>query len=411
MRFGTQVVKFTFQGIPMVGNMDNGYVIGLTDDGYKVCQKMFKTEITEHEIRAVDDRLFFHLECGGFFSDKFSCPYPTVAYFHITQECNLHCVGCYSYDSKRNSSTNASFEKIARALDQLASCGIKRLVISGGEPFLRKDLPAILKHAKTICKIEHIDVLTNGTVVSSKQLESVASFVDRISVSFDGYSEGSISHIRGEQRFEKLTETINMIKEAGIHAHLLPTIHAKNYMDIQEYCKLASELDVTLSFSLFSAPPGEEAVRSLIPTEKELERIAEQIIRIDSNQNSAFQDIPVNKNLAVRTCCGAARGEISVAYDGSVYPCHMLHDNQFFMGSLFDDGFQDVLSGSVRKEFITLNAASFKGCTDCEVRFLCGGGCRARSFYTSGSVYDKDPYCTLIKEFYKALFQQILTKN
>ena len=38
MRFSDQVVAFDFAGIPMVGNMNTGYAIGLTAEGAAACE-------------------------------------------------------------------------------------------------------------------------------------------------------------------------------------------------------------------------------------------------------------------------------------------------------------------------------------------------------------------------------------
>ncbi len=50
-----------------------------------------------------------------------------------------------------------------RALDELAAAGLATLIISGGEPFLRDDLPDIVAYAKRTCGIKSVTVLSNGT--------------------------------------------------------------------------------------------------------------------------------------------------------------------------------------------------------------------------------------------------------
>ena len=411
MRFNRQVVEFSYKGIPMVGNTGNGYVIGLTQDGLGICHKMFDSDMAEDDIRAVDENLLIHLEKGGFFTEKPSRQPITTAYLHVTQNCNLSCIGCYSYDSRRNDSEDPSFEKITQAISQLSAHGIKRLVISGGEPFLREDLPAIVKYAKETCEIGCVDVITNGTVVDSEQLKLIAPFISRICVSFDGYSENSAAYIRKEQRFSQLVETVKNIQRAGIHAHLTPTIHAKNYKDIKEYFELSKQLNTTITFSLFSAPYDQEATYCLIPSVQDLENIAGIIAYTSDELASLFQDMPTSKNLTVKTSCGAAQGIISISYDGKVYPCHMLHDDRFLMGSIFDDCLDKTLDGDVCREMADINIESIAACSNCEVRFFCGGGCRARSFYLNGGVYGRDPYCNLMKTFYDLSFRKMLATN
>ena len=70
MRFRDQVVAFDFAGIPMVGNMNTGYAIGLTAEGADVCERLLREEVAETEVAAVDAALLEHLVRGGFFSDE-----------------------------------------------------------------------------------------------------------------------------------------------------------------------------------------------------------------------------------------------------------------------------------------------------------------------------------------------------
>jgi len=411
MRFSRHVVEFSYLGTPIIGNTYNGHFIGLTQKGFCICQKMFSSEVAEHEIKSVDENLFAQLNKGEFFAGHAFKQTITTAYLHVTNQCNLHCAGCYSYDVKRNKAENLSIEKLALAIDQLSILGIKRLIISGGEPFLREDLPEIIRYAKEKCSIDYVDVLTNGTLINHEQIKRIAPFVNRICVSFDGYSENAVAYIRKKQRFSELVLAINKIKEAGISAHLIPTIHAKNFTDIEKYFDLSTQLDVTLTFSLLSTRHDNEMINNLIPTDQDLEDIARILIDITCDKRMVFQDTPINNNLITKSFCGVAQGIVSISSDGKIYPCHMLHDDQFLMGSVFDECLDEEFGGEIRKELSTLSVESFEGCSSCEIRYFCGGGCRARSYYESGGVYGKDPYCKLMKRFYDNKLHQMLAMN
>lgn len=409
MRFGRQVVELEYLDVPMIGNLSNGSVVGLTHEGHAVCSKMFVSEVSAEQLDAVDNRLLPHLEQSGFFVDEPLPQQPTTAYLHVTQNCNLSCVGCYSLDNERNVARDATFEALAQTLDQLASHGVKRLIVSGGEPFLRADLPQILEYAKSVCAFEHLDVLTNGTRLTPEVLTCIAPFVDRISVSFDGPTEKSAALVRKEQRFAELIESIEMIKAAGINAHLLPTLHAKNIEDIEQYFELAESRAVTMNFSLLSVPAGNVEAQKLVPSERDLARISEVIALTSPERAPAFAGIPLVAQIAVRPTCGAGRGMLSVSHDGKVYPCHMLHDDQFLLGSLLDDDLDSILLSKTREECTDLYIDTLDECPECALRYFCGGGCRARAYYTSGSLYAKDPYCTLMKSFYDYSLRRLLT--
>ena len=204
MKFHSEVVLFDFEGIPLIGNYDTGYVIGLTNEGLGGCKQALMSDVAKEEFDSVDPFLFKYLNLGKYF-DRVTKNENLLesAYLHVTQRCNLSCRGCYSDNSQRNNIPDAPLEDIKKALNNLSTCGLKNLIISGGEPFLRKDLPEIIRYAKEECCISSIAVLTNGTVVDDSALRQMREYVDKISVSFDGYSTACPAYIRRTQRFSE----------------------------------------------------------------------------------------------------------------------------------------------------------------------------------------------------------------
>lgn len=63
-----------------------------------------------------------------------------TAYYHVTNYCNLHCLGCYSDSIARNKKRDLSTESMLKILNELKTVGVQNLVISGGEPLIRKDV-------------------------------------------------------------------------------------------------------------------------------------------------------------------------------------------------------------------------------------------------------------------------------
>jgi MoaA/NifB/PqqE/SkfB family radical SAM enzyme len=55
--------------------------------------------------------------------------------------------------------------------------------------------------------------------------------------------------------------------------------------------------------------------------------------------------------------------------------------------------------------------AELGACADCDIRYLCGGGCRARAYFATGDVEARDPYCSLVRTFYRLLFEAMLARN
>lgn len=222
-----------------------------------------------------------------------------------------------------------------------------------------------------------------------------------IAVSFDGFSADCPAYIREEQRFDQLANTIRMIQEAGIQAHITPTIHAKNYADLQEYVNLAQSLGATMNYSLLSCDYSDEVARDLLPGEAELEGIADLLLAMGGMPSPSGSSQRVN--ISVSTSCGAGSKELSIAADGTVYPCHMLHRPEWALGNIFEQPLSEILQSKQVKQLSEVTIDSIQDCTDCEHKYLCGAGCRARSFYRYGDVNHKDAYCTMMKSYYDKL--------
>jgi radical SAM protein with 4Fe4S-binding SPASM domain len=407
IKFSDQIIMFKFASTPLVGNLNNGYSIGLTSEGSELCKRLFDEDVAETEIASVDESLLRHLQLGDFFGRTGTNPAPRSAYLHVTQRCNLSCVGCYSLDSGRNTLPDPTHEQLTRAISELAKVGVKSLVISGGEPFLREDLPDLLAYARTIGGIETINIATNGTKVSKGSLERLAPYVSRISVSFDGASALSTAHIRGEQRFDALIASIRLIQEAGIPAQITPTIHAGNTDEMGQYLALSKELGALLSYSLFSGSYADPQVERLLPHEDKLRELGEATFHQSCDALTAVNDSPLAVNLSVARKCGAGKETLSVAADGTLYPCHMLHRDEFRLGNLFCDDITSLRFNEIPCLDKIREQPLDSNCSACEYKWFCRGGCKARSYLTYGEFSAKDPYCAMFTAFYSAFAQYL----
>ena len=137
MRFTEEVVLFDFAGIPMVGCLDTGYAIGLTERGAAVCSRMLEEDVPEDDVTAVDPALLEHLARGGFFQRVVAEPRVLSAYLHVTQRCNLACAGCYSLDEHRNRLADAPLADMKCAVEGLAAAGLSQLIISASRSYAR----------------------------------------------------------------------------------------------------------------------------------------------------------------------------------------------------------------------------------------------------------------------------------
>ena len=160
---GNNVKTFKVKGITIIANRNNGMVIGLDREGEEVVDLLKSNLIEISSLSDNQKELYKVLEENDFLK---SC-YKEIkgidsVYLHVNSACNLHCLGCYSYVENRNTRNELSFDEWKCVIDDLSLLGVKNIVISGGEPFLRKDLREICKYIKETVN-GSLEVISNGT--------------------------------------------------------------------------------------------------------------------------------------------------------------------------------------------------------------------------------------------------------
>src|SRR3954447_19769433 len=128
-------------------------------------------------------------------------------WFQITGTlCNLTCRHCFISCSPHNYSFGfLDLDTVRRCLDESVQFGVKEYYFTGGEPFLHKDMTAILE---LTLQYGPATVLTNGTVFKDEWLERLARaeaaspYSLEFRVSLDGYDAATNDPIRGDGTFD-----------------------------------------------------------------------------------------------------------------------------------------------------------------------------------------------------------------
>lgn len=397
------------KGIYILCNAENRAVIGLDELGYKLWQKIISNE-NIFPIDKMEQELLESLLELDFISDtsydisRHNAINIISAYLHVTNYCNLHCLGCYSLDNNRNCAKDPSIENLKKAAYELGKAGVKNIVISGGEPFIRHDLIELLTYIKSeLPNIHHLSVITNGT----KEVDyfKFNGLIDEITVSVDGYSVSQPTFIRDEGIFNKIINTIKLIKQNGIEVSILPTLHSKNYDVIEKYVDLSKQLGVSINFSILSVCET-SVLGDFILNDSELEVLANNMMEFEL----PVHDTPIGFELEAGIGCGAGGTVISIAANGNVYPCHMLHYDEFRIGNIFNCTIDDMFfNNGVVERFTSNTVDHIKDCQACSYKYFCGGGCRARSYYKYGDINHKDSYCKLSNQFFDLSIDKLLS--
>lgn len=169
----------------------------------------------------------------------------------VTDRCNLRCFYCMpeegiDYLPKKNLLT---YEEMERMLQVLASMGIRKVRITGGEPFLRKDLVAFLWRVKAIRGIEEIHITTNGVLTAPYIAELKAMGIKSINLSLDTLDRERFFKITRRDELNRVMETFHYLLQANIPVKINAVImEGQNTQDIIPLAQLTQQYPVSVRF-------------------------------------------------------------------------------------------------------------------------------------------------------------------
>ena len=139
----------------------------------------------------------------------------------VTDKCNFRCTYCMPAEGLEwlGRAEILTFEEIARLVRVLASLGVDEVRLTGGEPLVRRDLPALVEMLAAISGVRDLSLTTNGVLLDRLAGPLVAAGLKRINVSLD-----SLSHVRFAEltRRDALDAVLRGLEEAERYPELRP---------------------------------------------------------------------------------------------------------------------------------------------------------------------------------------------
>jgi len=198
---------------------------------------------------------------------------PTYAYIAITSLCNSQCKYCDMWKNKGENEPTTEEWKII--INDLAEIGVVTLTLSGGEPFIRKELFELAFHAKS-CDIFTM-VVTNMSLFKKNHIKPIAENFDFFGVSIDTTRPEVYKEIRGIDCLERIKQNIHKLMDglgklkAQTEVCAMVTISNKNAYEIHEIIHMVfDELKMdTITFNLID-PNGGSNAKEFIPTHEQI---------------------------------------------------------------------------------------------------------------------------------------------
>ena len=144
-----------------------------------------------------------------YFRTSVKYPY-RKALLQITEQCNLHCAHCFVSSTEVGNSF--SYDEIERMISQFNRLNIITVTITGGEPFMHKEIVEIVK----LFRHHNIQVslCSNGTLITEENARQLATIGNvKINISLDGFDAETHGKFRGDKNsFEKTRETVKLLR-------------------------------------------------------------------------------------------------------------------------------------------------------------------------------------------------------
>ncbi|MFH1833767.1 MAG: mycofactocin radical SAM maturase [bacterium] len=319
---------------------------------------------------------------------------PVNVTWEITEECNLRCSHCLSAELRAQRHGELHLGDCRALIDELARMEVFQVNFGGGEPFLRRDLLDILRHAHslgiTTC------VSTNGTVLDDTLIDGLLRMAPvYLQVSLDGAHAETNDAIRGRGTFARILAGIELLSERGYPDLSLNMVVTRlNMGEIADFDRLARRYGAKTRLSRFR--PSGAGCNSW----EDYRLTRDQLVELSAflgdhpeilTGDSFFALTPDSRRESGLNTCGAARMTCAVAPDGSVYPCAFLCDPAFLAGNVTVEPLSAIFRSSPALE--RFRELEVEACRVCDRFSVCHGGCPAVAWFLTESLGLPDPEC------------------
>jgi MoaA/NifB/PqqE/SkfB family radical SAM enzyme len=243
----------------------------------------------------------------------------------ITQRCMNNCIYCSSY-SNRNSKHEIQLDKIKSIIDECKELGFTHINLSGGEPFLHKDIVEIVKYINS--KGLHIDIYSSGIVqykgnyldsIHQTTLSIIQPYINNIIFNVQTLKPNKYNRIVNESHsiellFKSIKNSISV--DINIEINFVPMKLNKD--ELPYIIENLKSLRINKINILKLVEQGRvKDNKDIILSGKETDNIIEYIKQKNDN-NIRLGDSFTSCNCST---CNAGKNKLVIRYDGQVLPC------------------------------------------------------------------------------------------
>lgn len=329
--------------------------------------------------------------------------------WEITMQCNMRCIHCGTAATLEKRQNELNTKEALDLIRQIAGLGAKKITLSGGEPFIRKDWPILAREVlknKMICGL-----ISNGFLLDEKvarqlfQLEKLGTIF--VAISIDGM-EKTHNHIRQNPgSFRRIQEVLTMLARENFPTAIITQVNKLNFPELSLIQEFIFKFPNIYAWQVQVATPWgrmKEAKELAISTEEyvQLAKFLAEQIEIWGKRVVAADDIGYYTEYEKIfrppdypwSGCYAGICGLGIRSNGDITGCLSLMEDKYIEGNIRKQKLKDIWEDD--NKFIynrQFSPAMLEGnCKDCRYGLRCRGGCKNIAISFCGSPF-ANRYC------------------
>ena len=274
-----------------------------------------------------------------------------------SMRCNLRCTGCYAGLYTKDGDLPES--EVDRILGEARDLGIYFVVVSGGEPYIQKDM--LFRMFKKYNDMFFL-TYTNGTFLDEKAAKELAKLGNvAAAISVEGY-EKETDERRGKGVFKKILTAMDNLKREGVLFGISVTYTRNNIETItdEKFIEYFMDKGAVFGWYFMFMPVGKDPILDLVPTPKQRVYTGDKVAELRGKYPVFLGDF-WNDGPAAGGCLAGGRQYLHILNSGNVEPCVFAH---FSKDNIKDKTFLEVANSpffkAIRGRFPYNNNANLR---------------------------------------------------
>lgn len=242
---------------------------------------------------------------------------PTVLALSPTMKCNYHCQGCYSRDRAREDElTTAEIDSLLAEAEEL---GVMAVVLTGGEPLLREDIPELLaRHSRLLFVL-----ISNGSPITdtvARGLSRCGNAVVLVSIEGDA---AATDRRRGPGAHRRALEALDALRSAGACFGFAATNTVENtpYLSGEEFLADMMARGCVVGFFSEYVPCGPQPHPEWVLDEPARAAFRRRVLEMRAAWPLMLVQFPQDEYGEENRCAAAGQASLHVGSQGQVEPC------------------------------------------------------------------------------------------